>query len=291
MFEGFRRMTLGTGDVDIHCVVGGVGPPLLLLHGYPQNLAMWAKAAPLLAERFTVVCADLRGYGDSDKPRGLPDHTNYAFRTMAADQVRLMQRLGFERFHVAGHDRGGRVAHRMTLDWPQVVMSMTILDVIPTYLMYTSADWQFASTFWLWFFLPLPEPFPERLIGADPDFFFSSCLGRYGGTELENFDFDLLQDYRRCWRNPEMIHASCSDYRAGATVDMDHDRADLGRMIECPSLVLWAADGLMVRQFDFARVWGQRCTRLRIGSVAGGHFFPEQRAVETAAALSDFLGP
>lgn len=290
MFQNFTRKRINVTGIEINCVVGGSGPPILLLHGYPQTHAMWAGVAPLLEERFTVVCPDLRGYGDSSKPPGDPDHSNYTFRAMAADQVGLMKQLGFSQFAVAGHDRGGRVAHRMALDWPREVSQLVILDVVPTHYMYTHTDRAFASTFWLWFFLPLPQPFPERLIGADPDFFFESCLGRYGGAGLGQFNAQALAEYRRCWRDPAMIHASCCDYRAGATLDLAHDTADLQKKIDCPTLVLWAADGLMAKQFDFARIWGEHCTHLSTGTVPGGHFFPDAAPTETADQMRRFLG-
>ena len=290
MFDSFTRQRIHIAGIEINCVVGGNGPPLLLLHGYPQTHAMWSGVAPRLADRFTVVCPDLRGYGDSSKPPGEPDHANYTFRAMAADQVGVMKQLGFSQFAVAGHDRGGRVAHRMALDWPREVSQLAILDVVPTHYMYTHTDRAFAATFWLWFFLPLPQPFPERLIGADPDFFFETCLGRYGGVGLKAFDEEALAQYRRCWRDPAMIHASCCDYRAGATLDLVHDTADLQQKIECPTLVLWAADGLMARQFDFPGIWGERCPRLSTGTVPGGHFFPDTAPADTAESLRRFLG-
>jgi len=289
LFAGFDRLMIDVKGIRINCVVGGNGPPVLLLHGYPQTIAMWSGVAPLLARQFTVVCADLRGYGDSDKPVCAEDDSTYTFRASAADQVALMRRLGHERFHVIGHDRGARVCHRMALDSPDAVLSACLLDIIPTLQMYTQTDRQFAATFWLWFFLPLPAPFPERLIGADPDYFFEACLGRYGGGGLSYFDARALEEYRRCWRNIEMIRASCADYRAGATIDLEHDRADLGKKIQCPTLVVWAANGLMARQFDFERSWRQHSERLHTATVSGGHFFPDQNPLMTSTVLSSFL--
>ena len=290
LFEGFRRERITLGDVTINCVIGGSGPPVLLLHGCPQTHAMWCDVAPILARSYTVVCPDLRGYGDSSKPRSLPDHSNYTFRAMAADQVGVMEKLGFTHFNVVGHDRGGRVSHRMALDWPDRVKTLAMLDIVPTLVMYEGTDLDFATVFWLWFFLPLPEPIPETMIGADPDFFFENLLGKYGGTGLDRFNPEALEEFRRCWRTPEEIHATCSDYRAGRSIDLEHDRADLGRKITCPTLSLRAADGLMSKRFDFAGIWGQRCTNLVTGTVPGGHFFPDNEPVKTAAALLDFLG-
>lgn len=289
MFEGFERKLVDTGEVGINCVIGGSGPAVLLLHGYPQNHTEWAKIAPLLASEFTVVCADLRGYGDSSKPRGTPDFSNYSFRTMAADQVRLMERLGFERFHVVGHDRGARVAHRMALDWADRVLSLAVLDIVPTYDMYNNVSRTLAATFWSWYFLPLAEPLPERMIGADPDFFYESLMVRVGGAGPQEFDPAMMDEYRRCWRDPAAIHAWCCDYRAGASIDLVHDEADLSRRIECPTLALWGADGKMCEIFDIEAHWRARCTTLSVASVPGGHWFPEQSAAESAIILAGHI--
>jgi haloacetate dehalogenase len=288
MFEGFTRRRVDTGEVSIACVEGGSGPAVLLLHGYPQNLAEWAHVAPrLVAAGFSVVCADLRGYGDSDKPPSAPDHSTYSFRAMAADQVRLMEALGHTRFHVVGHDRGARTAHRMALDWPERVASLAVLDIVPTWEMYANVTKRLAQTYWQWYFLPQKAPLPERLIGADPDFFYNSCLASVGGIGLSDFDPALLAEYRRCWASPEAIHAWCSDYRAGASIDLEHDKADLGRVLPMPVLALWGADGIMQTLFDIEALWRPRCSILRTGTAPGGHWFPEQAPAETAAALID----
>ncbi len=221
MFDNFERRVIPVEGTDIACVVGGSGPPLLMLHGFPQNRAMWARVAPELAHDFTVVCADLRGYGDSAKPHCLPDCSNYAFRTFAADQVGLMKRLGFERFHVVGHDRGGRTAHRMALDHPLAVETLTVMDIVPTYAMFMDTNRKVAGAYWHWYFLSQPEPFPERLIGNDPDFFYETCLVGWGATKLSDFDAEMLAAYRKAWADPAMIHGSCSDYRAAASIDLD----------------------------------------------------------------------
>ena len=289
MFEGFTRGQTQVGDIRINHVQGGQGDPVLLLHGYPQNLSEWALLAPLLAASHSVVCADLRGYGDSSKPLGLPDHSNYSFRAMAADQVGLMKALGYQRFHVVGHDRGGRVAHRMALDWPAEVRSLTVLDLVPTHALYHQTNKKIASTYWQWYFLPLPTPYPERLIGADPDFYFENCLVSTGGKSLDRFDAGMLAEYRRCWRDPAMIHASCCDYRAGSSIDLEHDEADLHVKLACPTLALWGADGLMRTLMDIEAAWRVRCADLRVGTIPGGHWFPEQSAPQTAAALKDFF--
>lgn len=289
MFEGFTRKKVNVGEVDINCVYGGSGPPLLLLHGCPQNVTQWAKLVPLLADKYTVVCADLRGYGDSSKPKDAPDHSNYAFRAMAQDQVKLMSQLGFERYHVAGHDRGARVSHRMALDWPQKVLTMSALDVVPTWAMYNKVTRQLAATFWQWYFFPIPEPFPELAIGANPDLFFENCLVVCGTSVLDKFDEEMVAEYRRCWRDPGMIHGTCSDYRAGASIDLEHDAADLHRKVECPVLTLWAGEGLVRTFFDFEKEWQARASDVRSVAAPGGHFFPEQYPRETADALLAFL--
>jgi haloacetate dehalogenase len=286
MFEGFTRQRIDTGEVSIACVHGGIGPAVLLLHGYPQSLAEWAHVAPRLVEAgYTVVCADLRGYGDSDKPPCAPDHSTYSFRAMAADQVRLMEALGHHRFHVVGHDRGARTAHRMALDWPDRVASLAVLDIVPTWDMYANVDKRLAQTYWQWYFLPQRAPLPERLIGADPDFFYESCLASVGGIGLADFDLELLAEYRRCWRPTEAISAWCSDYRAGASIDLEHDRADLGRVLDMPVLALWGAQGIMQTLFDIEALWRPHCRTLRTATAPGGHWFPEQAPTETAAAL------
>jgi haloacetate dehalogenase len=290
VFEGFDRKRIDLGDATINCVIGGKGPPLLLLHGFPQNLAEWATVAPILAKRFTVVCADLRGYGDSFKPRCLPDKSNYAFRAMAADQIALMNHLGFPRFHVVGHDRGGRAAHRMALDHPDAVLSMAVLDIVPTYAMFMETNRNVAGAYWHWYFLAQPEPIPEHMIGLDPDFFYESCLVGWGATRIEDFAPEILADYRRCWRDPAMIHGSCSDYRAGASIDLDHDKEDTGRRVECPALAFWGSRGVMSELFDMEAQWRKRCANLTTASLPGGHFFIDQFPVDTARILADFLG-
>lgn len=288
MFQGFERRKIDVGEIAINCVVGGDGPPILLLHGYPQCLAEWAKVAPLLAKDFTVVCADLRGYGDSDKPPATEDSANYSFRTMAQDQVKVMEALGFEKFHVGGHDRGARVAHRMALDWPDRVASLTTMDIVPTFDMYNMVDKRLAQTYWQWYFLPQKAPLPERLIGADPDFFYESCLVSVSGTEdaLAAFNKEMLAEYRRCWRSPEAIHAWCSDYRAGASIDLEHDASDRDVKLAMPVMAMWGADGIMCSLFDIPALWNDRASDLTCKPVRGGHWFPEFSAAETAEALA-----
>jgi haloacetate dehalogenase len=289
IFEGFRRGQLRVGDIDVNYVTAGQGPPLLLLHGFPQNLAMWARVAPVLAGDFTVVCADLRGYGDTSKPKCARDKSNYSFRAMAGDQVGLMKALGFDRFHVVGHDRGGRAAHRMALDHPNVVLSLAVLDIVPTYAMFTETNRHLALAYWHWYFLAQPEPFPERMIGADPDFFYETCLVGWGATKLADFDAELVADYRRSWRHMQMIHGSCSDYRAAASIDLEHDAADIDRKVACRTLAFWGSKGAMHRLFDMEAAWRKRCANLTTESLAGGHFFIDQYPAETAQILAKFL--
>jgi haloacetate dehalogenase len=289
MFEGFERKRVDCGDATINCVVAGNGPPVLMLHGFPQNLAMWARVAPLFAKNFTVVCADLRGYGDSSKPKCAADRTNYSFRAMAADQAALMKKLGFTRFHTVGHDRGGRTCHRMALDRPDAVISLAVLDIVPTYAMFMDTNRFVAGAYWHWYFLALPEPFPERLIGHEADYFYETCLVGWGATGLKDFDPEMLADYRRCWNDPAMIHGSTSDYRAAATIDLEHDSADIDKKVQCPTLVIWGSAGLMHKYFDLAAEWKKRCANVRPASLPGGHFFVDQFPAETAKILEEFI--
>jgi len=289
MFEGF---THGYADIDgigIDYVIGGSGPPVLLLHGFPQSKALWARVAPELACHYTIVCADLRGYGDSAKPKCLPDRSNYAFRAMAADQIGLMRRLGFQRFHMVGHDRGGRTGYRMALDHPGAVRALVVMDIVPTYTMFMETNRQLAASYWHWYFLSQPEPFPERMIGNDPDFFYETCLVGWGATGISDFDEEMLAEYRRAWRDPGMIHGSCSDYRAAASIDIEHDAADIGRKIACPTFVFYGSTGQMARLFDIPAEWRKRCANVTEASLPGGHFFVDQFPQRTAETLAGFL--
>jgi haloacetate dehalogenase len=289
MFEDFKRKIVTVGGIDIASVIGGAGPPVLLLHGFPQNKAMWARVAPQLARSFTIVCADLRGYGDSAKPKCLPDRSNYAFRAFAADQLGLMQHFGFERFHVIGHDRGGRTGHRLALDHPNAVLTLTVMDIVPTYAMFMETNRNVAAAYWHWYFLCQPEPFPERMIGNDPDFFYETCLVGWGATKLSDFDPTMLAEYRRSWRDAGMIHGSCSDYRAAASVDLENDEADLDRKVECPTLVFYGSAGVMAKHFDISAQWRKRCANVMEASLPAGHFFVDQLPNETAQILMRFL--
>lgn len=284
MFEGFTRTVIEVDEVRINVVSGGSGPAVLLLHGYPQTLEQWAEVATELAQDCTVVCADLRGYGQSSKPAD--DGQTYTFRAMAADQVAVMSALGHERFVVVGHDRGGRVAHRMAIDHADRIAALVPCDVVPTWTMYHDVDRARAARYWQWYFLPLPAPFPERLIGADPDFYFENCLVTNGGVGLEQgFGSEQLAAYRAAWRDPAMIAASCADYRAGATVDLEHDEADLDTPLDVPTFPIWGAEGLLKDLFDIEAAWRGRCSDVHPATVPGGHFFPDQQPLATAQAI------
>ena len=289
VFKDFQKKHIQAGDVTINCVIGGSGPPVLLLHGYPQTHAMWARIAPLLAQSFTVVCSDLRGYGDSSKPECLADNSNYSFRAFGQDQFEVMRQLGFERFHVVGHDRGGRTAHRMALDHPKKILSLAVLDIVPTWAMFMETNRHVAGAYWHWYFLFQPTPFPERLISHDPDFFYETCLVGWGAAKITDFNQAELAEYRRCWRDPAMIHGSCADYRAAATIDLEHDNADMTLKVKCPALAFWGSSGVMNKLFDMEAEWRKRCTNLHVATLPGGHFFPDQLPAETAAKLSAFL--
>jgi haloacetate dehalogenase len=288
MFEGFKTARIRTAETDIHLVHGGKGPPLLLLHGFPQTHACWHKVAPELAEDFTVIVPDLRGYGDSGKPRGGGDHGAYCKRAMARDQIDVMTALGFDRFRVAGHDRGGRVAHRMALDHPGRVAAMAVLDIVPTRTIYRSVSKGFATDYYHWFFLIQPEGFPERLIGGDPEYFLRNSLGNWGAANSA-FDERAIAEYVRCFRDPAAIHGACEDYRAAASIDLVHDEADLARKIECPLLALWGRRGVMERYFDVMATWRERARDVSGRALDCGHFMPEEAPDEIAEALRLFF--
>ncbi|MFQ5773615.1 MAG: alpha/beta fold hydrolase [Kiloniellaceae bacterium] len=288
VLEGFTHSRIRTSGAEIHLRTAGRGAPVLLLHGYPQTHVIWHKVAPRLAERFTVVLADLRGYGDSSRPPGGPDHGNYSKRAMAQDQVEVMAALGFGRFAVVGHDRGARVAHRMALDHPERVTKAALLDIAPTLAMYERADMTFATAYYHWFFLIQPHDLPERLIGGDPDYYLEKKIGAWSKTE-GCFTPEALAEYKRCFRDPATIHATCEDYRAAATIDLAHDRADLDRKIACPLLVLWGARGVVERCYDVLALWRERAADVRGRALPCGHFLPEEAPEETLAELLAFL--
>jgi haloacetate dehalogenase len=284
VFEGFSLDMIETPEVTLRVRHAGSGPPLLLLHGHPQTHAMWHLVAPRLAEEFTVVCPDLRGYGDSSKPETTPDHEPYSKRAMARDQIALMQQLGFEQFAVAGHDRGARVAYRMALDHPDAVSKLAVLDIIPTGEHFRRADFSFAMGYYHWFFLAQPADIPERLIGADPDFYYLTRRSFHNTV----FAPEALADYQRCWNNPATIHAMCEDYRAGATYDYSLDEEDrqAGRRIACPLLALWGAKGPVGNWYDILDVWRDWADDVRGRGIESGHFIAEEKPEDT---FSEFL--
>jgi haloacetate dehalogenase len=289
LFPGFAERRIAGAGAEIHLQIGGSGPPLLLLHGYPQTHAMWHRIAPALAERFTVVCSDLRGYGDSAKPDGGERHVNYSKRAMAADQVEVMRALGFPTFRLAGHDRGGRVAHRLCLDHPSAVERVAVLDISPTRIMYGRTDKAFASAYYHWFFLIQPFDLPERLIGADPVYYLRRKLGAWSG-EADRFDPRALAEYERCFADPATIHATCEDYRAAAGIDLEHDAADAEARVGCPLLALWGSKGVVNRLFDPIADWGRVATDVRGRALPSGHFLAEEVPAQTLEALLDFFG-
>jgi haloacetate dehalogenase len=288
MFEGFKVSMIDTGETVIRARHGGGGPPLLLLHGNPQTSAMWHKVAPRLAETFTVVATDLRGYGESGKPPSTPDHAPYSKRAMARDQIAVMQRLGHERFFVAGHDRGGRVAYRMALDHPDRVLRLAVLDIIPTSEALRRANVDFALGYWHWFFLAQREDLPEALIGQNPDEYWF----RHTSREPKGRDFfgAALEEYLRAFRDPATRHAICEDYRAAVTVDFAHDEADraAGRRIRCPLLALWGGKGKLETWYDVLAIWRDWAADVRGHPIACGHYIPEEAPDETYAELRAF---
>jgi haloacetate dehalogenase len=255
--------------------MAGNGPPLLLAHGHPQTRAIWHKIARKLARRYTVVASDLRGYGDAGKPAGSSDHSTYSKREMARDQWELMSSLKFETFAVVGHDRGGRMAHRLAIDYPAAVTKLMLLDISPTLAMYEQTDMAFATAYWHWFFLIQPAPLPETLIGANPEFYLRALMMRGG---VNPFAPEAWAEYARAIADPACVHAMCEDYRAAATIDLEHDRADLsaGRKIECPVRVLWGKHGVIERCFDPLQDWNRVASQVSGRALACGHYIPEE---------------
>ncbi|MDY6781284.1 MAG: alpha/beta hydrolase [Cyanobacteriota bacterium] len=288
MFEQFTSQRIATSGATINLVIGGQGPPLLLLHGYPQTYVMWHKVAPILAQQFTVVCSDLRGYGDSEKPPSDRAHQTYSKRATAQDQVEVMAALGFDRFFAAGHDRGGRVLHRLLLDFPHCVEKAAVLDIVPTRKIFETVDRQLATAYSHWFFLIEPYDLPERLIGSDPEFYLKAKLRQWSG-DAEAFTPEAVAQYVRCFRDPATIHASCEDYRAAASIDLQQEAEDRDRPIQCPLLVLWGAKGVMQRCYNVLDTWRERAVDVRGRALPAGHFLPEEVPTETTRALIEFF--
>lgn len=285
----FEQGSYSSHGVNIHYEHAGTGEPLLLVHGYPQTHLMWHRVAPALAEKFHVICPDLRGYGDSDKPADQPGHYAYSKRAMAADLTGLMSDLGYERFAVAGHDRGARVTHRLCLDAADRVTRACVMDIVPTHYMFGNTDRLFATSYYHWFFLIQPGGLPEKLIGADPDYYLREKLQRWSAEGAE-FDEQAVQEYVRCFSDPLTIHATCEDYRAAASIDLQHDAMDRECRVECPLLVLWGSEGFVNRRYDVLDVWSDYASNVSGQAIDGcGHFVPEEAPEATLSAMFEFF--
>jgi haloacetate dehalogenase len=287
LFPGFERRQIQTSGATINVLRGGRGAPLLLIHGYPQTHVEWHKIAGKLAERFTVVMVDLRGYGDSSKPADGENHANYSKRAMALDQVEVMRALGFDRFAVVGHDRGARVTWRLAVEHPERVTKAAVLDIVP--LPYSMVTREFAEQYFHWFFLIQPAPFPETLIGNSAQFYLESRFLRrpVGGTGA--MTPEAIAEYLRCFKDPATIHATCEDYRAGATIDITHAEETKDRKVACPLLVLWGSNGTVGRLYDVMKIWREHATDVHGKALPAGHFLPEEVPDQTLAELLAFL--
>ena len=285
-FPGFERRKIQTSGAIINTLRGGSGPPLLLLHGYPQTHVEWHKIGPQLVQRFTVVLTDLRGYGDSSKPAAGENHANYSKRAMALDQIEVMQALGYDRFAVVGHDRGARVAWRLTVEHPDRVTRAVLLDIVP--LPYSMVTREFATQYYHWFFLIQPAPFPETLIGNNVEFYLRSRFMRpTGGTGA--ITPEAFAEYLRCFKDPATIHATCEDYRAGVTIDLEHSGEDGARRVMCPLLVLWGERGTVGRLYDVMGIWRDHAVNVTGKALPAGHFLPEEVPDETLSELRSFF--
>lgn len=290
LFPQFDSTLLAVNGVQIKVRTGGSGPPLLLLHGHPQTHVIWHRIAPILAKTHTVVMTDLRGYGDSSKPQGDPDHGNYAKRTMALDQLAVMQHLGFNAFDVLAHDRGARVAHRLALDHPQAVHRMVLLDIAPTLAMYGQTSEAFARAYWHWFFLIQPAPMPERLIQADPGAYVREVMGRRSAG-LTPFDPRAIEEYARCLALPGAAHCLCEDYRASAGIDLMHDRTDIENQnnLKMPLLILWGRDGVVNQCFKPLEEWQKVAINVQGQALPCGHYIAEEAPELLLKHVQDFL--
>ena len=281
LLPGFKVERVKTSGAELHTVIGGSGPPLLLIHGAPLTHLSWFKVAPELAKQYTVVAADLRGYGDSSKPPDGEQHVNYSKRAMALDQVELMKHFGFERFAVVGHDRGGRVAHRLALDHPQAVTRMSVLDIVPTQYLYAHTTRAFVEAYFHWFLYIRPAPFPEDILNAQVQ---AGTFSRGGPAELR-------EEYARVYRDPANVHGMCEDYRASAGIDITYDEADIkaGNKVACPLHVLWASDGAMGRMYDVLGIWKDHGTKVTGKALTGGHNLQEANPAGVLGELLPFL--
>ena len=287
MFKGFKKKFIKVKKGKIFCRVGGKGPALLLLHGYPQTHIMWHKIANNLAKHFTIIAADLRGYGSSFVLKSDNKHLNYSKREMAKDMVQLMDKLGFKKFFIVGHDRGGRVAHRLSRDFKKRVIAMSVLDICPTLDMYEQTEKNFAKAYFHWFFLIQPKWLPERMIESDPKKWMKSCLDKWSG----NSKFGKAEEfYFKAFKQSKRIHATCEDYRASATIDLEHDKKDRNRLLNIPIQVLWGKKGIIGKQFKPIKLWQKYSNKKILGvEINSGHFIPEQNPKETIKHLKKFL--
>jgi haloacetate dehalogenase len=296
MFSGFEASVVDVGETTIFIRRTGSGRSLLLLHGFPQTHLMWRRVAPALAEEFTVVCADLRGYGASGKPPSKPDHAPYSKSVMALDMVRVMAAQGFSRFSVVGHDRGARVSYRMALDHPDRIERLTLLDIIPTGEAFRRADARLALSYWPWSLLAQPEPLPERLITADPEIVVDDALGNWG-SDRASFPPEIRAAYIEALRDPQTVHAICEEYRAAATIDFakDTEDRDANRRISCPVLALWSEGSGLDSWYEEAggplNIWRNWAADVTGRAISGGHFFPEENPAETISELRSFFRP
>lgn len=286
--DNFSTFNIKTSGAKIHGVHAGSGSPLLLLHGYPQTHVIWHKVAPLLAQHFHVICPDLRGYGDSEIPLSTPDHAPYSKRAMAQDMVEVMDQLGYDKFFVAGHDRGARVTHRLALDNPHKILKACVMDITPTRYMFNSTDQNFATGYYHWFFLIQPGGLPERMIGADPTYYLTEKLKRWAGPDM-SFSDEALKEYIRCFSRPDSIHASCEDYRAAATIDLEHDIEDEDNKIQAPLLVLWGKKGFVHRTYNVLDVWSDYAACVTGKALECGHFLPEELPEDVSDELLEFF--
>ena len=287
--HGFTVEKITLPGVEINYASAGTGPPILLLHGHPQTHIVWRKVAPLLVNAgYCVIAPDLRGYGDSGKPKSDADHLPYSKRVMAQDQVALMAKLGHERFSVVGHDRGGRVAHRMARDYPGVVERLAVLDIAPTDFMYAHTNKEFATRYFWWFFLIQPYDFPERMIASDPEYFLRRHIA--GQVKIDGaVSNDAMAEYLRTYNNPDTIHAICEDYRASAGIDLEHDKLDQGHLIEVPLLVIWGAMSVVGDLYDVVETWRQKARNVTGFALPCGHAIPEEAPDELASELLQFF--
>ena len=284
----FKQIKVQTSGAEINLVHAGSGNPLLLLHGYPQTHVMWHKVAPALIDRFHIICPDLRGYGDSSKPSSTPNHETYSKRAMAQDMVEVMNSFGFDEFYIAGHDRGARVTHRLVLDYPNKIKKACVMDIVPTYHMFKTTDQHFATGYYHWFFLIQPDGLPEKMIGDDPAYYLKEKLKRWSASGAK-FDDDAIDEYIRCFSQPETIHASCEDYRAAASIDLEHDEADLNKKIQCPLLVLWGEKGFIQCTYDVLDVWKEYANDVEGKALDSGHFMPEEVPETVSKELKSFF--